>query len=116
MIGLYSIQFYGGPAGATIVRQGAPADKFFIVVDGEVEVIRADGVETRTLATLRRGQSFGEMAILRDMPRRAMVRAVAPTTLLTMERDAFRALVAQSLGTTQDFERVIQRRLDELGG
>ena len=103
-------------AGDTIVRQGAPADKFFIIVDGEVEVDVEDGGEARHLATLTNGQFFGEMAILRDTPRMATVRALAPTTLFAMERDAFRGLVAQSLGTTRDFDQVIQQRMDEIRG
>jgi uncharacterized protein YhbP (UPF0306 family) len=101
-------------AGDMIVRQGAPADKFFIIVDGEVEVTREDDGQERTLATLRQGQFFGEMAILRDAPRMATVRAVAPTTVFAMERDAFRSLVGQSIGTTEDFDRVVQQRLDEI--
>ncbi len=102
-------------SGDVIVRQGAPADKFFIIVDGEVEVVREDDGETRTVATLKRGQFFGEIAILRDMPRMATVKAVAPTTLFAMERQSFQGLVAQSMGTTQDFDRVIQKRLEEIG-
>jgi CRP-like cAMP-binding protein len=98
-----------------IVRQGAPADKFFIVVDGEVEVVRDSDGKTRRLATLGKGQFFGEIAILRDAPRVATVRAVKPTTLFAMERDVFRSLVAQSMGTTGDFDRVIQQRLEERG-
>jgi uncharacterized protein YhbP (UPF0306 family) len=102
-----------GP-GDVIVRQGAPADKFFIIIDGEVEITREDDGQQRTLATLTRGQFFGEMAILRDSPRMATARAVTPTTLFSMERDAFRNLVAGSMGTTQDFDRVIQQRLEEI--
>jgi uncharacterized protein YhbP (UPF0306 family) len=102
------------PEGDVIVRQGAPADKFFIIVDGEVEVVHeADGAE-RSLATLGRGQFFGEIAILRDMPRMATVRARRPTTLFAMESSVFRSLVAQSMGTTEDFDSVIRQRLDEL--
>jgi nitroimidazol reductase NimA-like FMN-containing flavoprotein (pyridoxamine 5'-phosphate oxidase superfamily) len=100
--------------GTVVVRQGAPADKFFIIVDGEVEVIRDDDGQRRTLAHLGRGQFFGEMAILRDTPREATVQAVVPTTLFAMDRDSFRSLLAQSLGTTQDFDRVIRQRLDEI--
>lgn len=100
--------------GEVIVRQGAPADKFFIIVAGAVEVVREDGGAPRVVAALGPGQFFGEVAILRDTPRTATVRATAPTTLLAMERDAFRALVAQSLATTQDFDRVIRRRLADL--
>lgn len=103
-------------AGTIVVRQGAPADKFFIIVEGELEVIREDDGVARTVATLRKGQFFGEMAILRDLPRTATVRALTPTTLLAMERDDFRGLVAQSLATTQDFDQVIQHRLNEQRG
>jgi CRP-like cAMP-binding protein len=101
-------------AGTVIVRQGAPADKFFIIVEGEVEVVREGppGPEAaRTLATLLPGQFFGEVAILHDGPRTATVHAKTRTTLLTMDRDVFRTLVAQSLATTQDFDRVIRERL-----
>jgi hypothetical protein len=104
------------PAGDVIVRQGAPADKFFIIVDGEVEVSREDDGGERALATLGRGQFFGEIAILRDTPRMATVRATKPTTLFAMERDIFRSLVAQSMGTTEDFDRVIRQRLEEIRG
>jgi len=103
--------------GEVIVRQGGPADKFFIIVDGEVEVIREDDREQaprRPAASLKRGQFFGEIALVRDMPRTATVRAVTPTTLLTMDRDVFRGLVAQSLATSEDFDRVIRQRLSEL--
>ena len=48
-----SLQVVQAPAGTVIVRQGAPADKFFIVVDGEVEVVREDAGERRTVARLR---------------------------------------------------------------
>ncbi len=103
-------------AGEIIVRQGAPADKFFIIVDGEVEIVRQDeetGV-SQSVATLKRGQFFGEIAIMRDMPRTATVRARAATTLLTMDRAAFRSLVAQSLATSHEFDTVVRQRLSDL--
>src|SRR5579864_3452529 len=98
--------------GQIVVRQGAPADKFFIIVDGSVEVVQDEGEgTTRQLTVLRGGEFFGEIAIMRDTPRTATVRALTPTTLLAMDRDTFRGLVAQALGTTQDFGAVIQERL-----
>jgi uncharacterized protein YhbP (UPF0306 family) len=102
-------------AGEVIVRQGAPADKFFIIVDGEAEVVREEDGESRRIATLSRGEFFGEIAILRDTPRVATVRAIVPTTLFAMERGSFRSLVAQSIGTTDDFDEVVRQRLQELG-
>jgi uncharacterized protein YhbP (UPF0306 family) len=100
--------------GDVIARQGAPADKFFIVVDGEVEVSR----EGEATGTSRHGpgELIGEVAILRDTPRPATVTATKPTTVFTLERDTFRDLVAEALGTTGEFERVIQARLAALEG
>lgn len=101
-------------AGDVVVAEGDAADRFFIIVDGEVEVSRSDGGETRVVATLGRGQFFGEIAILRDERRTATVRALRPTTLLTMDRETFRTLVAQSLGTTARLDEIIRQRLEGL--
>lgn len=101
--------------GEVIARQGGPADKFFIVADGEVEIERS-GDDDRNVATLGPGQFFGEISILRDTPREVTVKATKPTTLLAMERETFRDLVAQSLGTTAEFDQVIRGRLESFGG
>ena len=101
--------------GSVVVRQGGPADKFFIIVEGEVDVLREDDGEERTINTLGPGDYFGEVAILRDSPRIATVKAKPPTTLLAMDRDSLRSLVAGSLGTTEEFDRVIRERMTAAG-
>lgn len=103
-------------AGEIIVRQGAPADKMFIIVKGDVSVAReeADGTTTE-LETLSDGQFFGEVAILRDAPREATAKAQTDVILLAMQRDTFQRLVAGSLGASEDFDRVIKQRLDQGG-
>jgi nitroimidazol reductase NimA-like FMN-containing flavoprotein (pyridoxamine 5'-phosphate oxidase superfamily) len=110
-----SLQTTRADAGEVIVREGGPADKYFVVVEGEVEVVRDAEGQSETLDTFGPGHFFGEVTIMRDLPRAATVRATKPTTLLSMDRDTFRALVAQSLGTTEDFDRVIQERLGRPG-
>ena len=97
--------------GEVVVRQGGPADKFFVIVEGEVEVVREEDGQVETLAHLGGGQFFGEMAIMYDQPRAATVRAVRPTLLLAMDRDSFRSVVAGSLGASEDFDRVLRQRL-----
>lgn len=99
--------------GDVVIRQGDPADKFFIIVEGKVEVMREDDGATRKLAELGPGEFFGEIALMRDLSRTATVRAIEPSTLLAMERDAFRTLIAESLDTARDFDVLIQKRLDE---
>jgi uncharacterized protein YhbP (UPF0306 family) len=103
-------------AGDVIVRQGAPADKIFIIVKGEVTVEReeADG-RVVELETLRDGQFFGELAILRDTPREATATAKTDVTLLALRRDTFQRLVAGSLGASEDFDQVIKQRMEHGG-
>jgi uncharacterized protein YhbP (UPF0306 family) len=103
-------------AGDVIVRQGAPADKIFIIVKGEVSVEReeADG-RVVELETLHDGQFFGELAILRDTPREATATAKTDVTLLAMRRDTFQRLVAGSLGASEDFDQVIKQRMEHGG-
>jgi CRP-like cAMP-binding protein len=95
-------------AGDVVVRQGAPADKFFIVAAGQLELLRSDGSEPETLGP---GQFFGELAIMRDTPRRATVRATEPTTLWALDRDTFRELMARAIGITVEFDEIIRARL-----
>jgi uncharacterized protein YhbP (UPF0306 family) len=101
-------------AGEIVVRQGGPADKFFIVISGSVDVEKQDDAGFRKVATLGRGHFFGEVAIMSGTPRAATVRATEPTTLLAMDREVFRDLVAQSLGMTADFDQVVRARLRSL--
>jgi uncharacterized protein YhbP (UPF0306 family) len=97
--------------GSVIARQGGPADKFVIVIDGEVEVVRESGEGGETADTLSAGDFFGEIAVMRDSPRTATLRARTAATVLTMDRDQFKGVIAQSLGVTVDFDRIIRDRL-----
>lgn len=98
-------------AGSVVARQGAPADKFVIVVEGEVEVVREAEGDSEPVVTLGPGDFFGEVAILTDRPRSATLTALTDATLLTMDRDEFRSVVGQSLGVAADFDRIIRERI-----
>jgi uncharacterized protein YhbP (UPF0306 family) len=100
--------------GEIVVRQGGPADKFFIIVAGAVDVEQQDETGYKKVSSLGRGHFFGEVSIMRGTPRAATVRATEPTTLIAMDRDVFRDLVAQSLGMTADFDQVVRARLRAL--
>jgi CRP-like cAMP-binding protein len=106
-----SLQLVDADPDSVVARQGGPADKFFIVVDGELEVTREEAGSTETVATLGPGDLFGEMAILFDKPRGTSARATKPTKLLVIDSETFRSVVAQSLGTTPDFDQIIRERI-----
>lgn len=71
--------------GALITREGDYGDTYYVIVDGAATVFEGD---TET-GQLRPGDGFGELAILRDVPRTATVRALGDTTLLAVDREAF---------------------------
>ena len=106
-----SLQVVDAEPDTVVARQGGPADKFFIVVDGELEVTREEAGSTETVSTLGPGDLFGEMAILIDKPRGTSARATKPTKLLVLDGATFRSVVAQSLGTTPDFDQIIRDRI-----
>jgi ATP-binding cassette subfamily B protein len=76
-----------------VVRQGGPADRFFVIARGVVEVIDESQGEPRVIAHLEDGDFFGEMALLDRRPRNATVVAVTPTTMLSLERSEFHDLL-----------------------
>ena len=72
-------------AGTVVVRQGTPGHEMFIVVEGEVEVVRERRSSRQVrLASLGVGEFFGEMCIIQCMPRCATVTAVKPSLLFVL--------------------------------
>lgn len=76
-------------AGEDVVRQDAVGSRWYLVTDGELEIL----VDGFVVGHAVRGDAFGERALLRDEPRRATVRAVTPVCLLALERASFLAAV-----------------------
>jgi MFS family permease len=71
--------------GEAVIREGEAGDLFYIVESGEVEVTK----EGRHVATLGAGDYFGEIALLRDVPRTATVTAKSETVLQALDRATF---------------------------
>ncbi len=94
-------------AGTEVFRQGEPGDRFYIVRDGDVEVV-ADG---RVLATLGPGGYFGEIALLRPVSRTATARARQKTDLLALDRDEFIGAVTGHPASAEAADAVIGARL-----
>src|SRR5215510_1875226 len=95
----------------TIFREGDWGDSLYIIVDGEVEITRdVPGRGDVPLARLRRGECFGEMGLVRQMPRSATVRTVTRVNVLAMNRYAFQTLFAHLPPLRLFFERLIQLR------
>ena len=98
------------PAGANVVTQGEEGDRFYVIADGEVEVI-VDGALARTL---HRGDGFGEIALTHGVPRTATVRARTAVQLYAVEREDFVAALSQHLPAQAHAHGLSAERLQEL--
>lgn len=83
-------------AGEIITRQGEPADRFYIISRGEVEVLQEAGDQAVVINTLTSGQCFGETGLLNWAPRRASVRARTHCDLLALDREAFKMFISNA--------------------
>lgn len=101
---LVEIQF---ESGSTVFEEGDRGDRFFVIADGQVAVEIA-GSSVRTLAA---GDFFGEIALLRDVPRTATVRATTPLRLLALDRQTFLATVARHPGSAEAAGSIVAARL-----
>jgi NADH dehydrogenase len=102
---------YFGPD-EVIFREGDRGDRLYVVVDGEVAVVQeTPGKGETVLRTLGPGESFGEIALLRESPRTATVRSRTGVNVLAVDRDAFNALFASVPEMRRFFERLVEERL-----
>jgi MFS family permease len=90
-----------------IVREGDAGDRFYIVAEGEVEVTQYG----RTISELRNGGFFGEIALLRDVPRTATVTAKTNAVLYALDRDDFLSAVTGHPQSAEAAETVMSARL-----
>jgi len=98
------------PAGHEIVKEGDAGDRFYIVASGTAAVTQ-DG---RHLRDCGPGDYFGEIALLRDVPRTATVTALTDVDLLTLERDEFITAVTGHPESAEAAHAVIASRLGSL--
>jgi CRP-like cAMP-binding protein len=86
--------------GETIFHQGDPGESLFILEAGSVKIVlpSAEGEEGAIIATLGRGDFFGELALLDGAPHSATAVAVEPTQALVLGRVTFERLVDESAG------------------
>jgi MFS family permease len=94
-------------AGEEVIHQGGRGDCFYVIEDGRAEVI-GDG---RLIRTLEPGESFGEIALLRDTGRTATVRACSTLRLHRVERDDFRTTVTSYESSEREADALVLNRL-----
>ncbi len=84
-----SFEIYFYEQNQEIIQQNAIGDRFYIIVRGIVEVTREENNQKQLIATLEDGDYFGEIALLKDIPRTATVTAKVPTIVFALTRSIF---------------------------
>ncbi len=94
-------------SGETIVKEGEIGVGFYLIADGNVEVRR----KGKTISGLKKGDFFGEMALLDNQPRSADVVATTPTTCYVLTAWAFVGLVQSKPDMGVNLMKEVVRRL-----
>jgi Cyclic nucleotide-binding domain len=94
-------------AGQEVFRRGDRGDRFYVIEDGEADVIG----ERRLIRTLGPGDGFGEIALLHDTPRTATVRARTRLALYTLDRRHFVSAVSDYQSSAREAGTLMHDRL-----
>lgn len=100
--------------GIALTREGEIESKFYILLDGRVNVSKIiNNTEQRNLKELEAGDFFGEMALIHNAPRAASVTALEPVTVLEIDREDFDRVLRHSSSVAMAMVREISSRLRE---
>lgn len=94
-------------AGTDVVKFGEQGSEFYLVAKGQVEVLSGEG---KKLVQLGDGDHFGEIALLRSVPRTATVRALTDTLLLVLSREVFLEALNADLSLSAKVEKIVAAR------
>jgi MFS family permease len=95
--------------GTVVIKEGERGDCYYAVADGELAISR----QSQFLQMVSRGDGFGEIALIRDVPRQATVTAATDASLYTLERELFVQAVTGHATATSAVESVISRHLGD---
>jgi signal transduction histidine kinase len=100
------------PPDSILCRENAIEDRFYMILEGEVEVTKViNNNEKRLLKTLRPGDFFGEMALIHNAPRAATVTSKTALTTLELDKTAFDRVLHNSSSVAMAMVSEISNRL-----
>jgi MFS family permease len=94
------------PAGQTVIREGEPGDRVYLVAKGDFAVTCTRGA----FPSIGEGEVFGEIALLRDVPRTATVSARIDSVVLALDRESFMTAVSGHRFSQRSLEGLASER------
>jgi MFS family permease len=95
--------------GTVVIKEGERGDRYYAIAEGELAVSR----DSQFLQMVTRGDGFGEIALIRDVPRQATVTAATDASLYMLDRELFVQAVTGHATAISAVERVISRHLGD---
>ena len=99
-------------AGVEVITQGDVGDRFYILASGSADVF----IDGKRVNAVEPGEGFGEIALLRDVPRTATVVTTEPSELFALDRETFLGAVSSSRRSFAAADELANRRLGGLSG
>ena len=99
------------PAGKVVITEGERGERYYAVADGRLVVTRAGN----QVGTVGRGDGFGEIALVRDVPRQATVTAVTDCLLFSLDKAHFVTTLSGHASAASAVSAVVDRHLSDDG-
>lgn len=99
-------------SGSIVFSEGDSACEMYIIIEGEIEISKRTSIESsKTLITLKRGDIFGEMAIIDQKPRSATAIATQSSRLLSMDEGLFFSMIEKNPDFAVKIVKVLSERI-----
>lgn len=83
-------------AGDVLFNEGDTGEIMYLIREGKIKITKGKGAEEKTLAVLKEGDFFGEMAIIDGSPRSAGAVAVTPVSMLVIDKESFKEKLSEN--------------------
>jgi len=102
-------------AGTTVFNQGDEGNKFYLIQEGNIHLERFDNSLKTLDIILKPGNFFGEMALVKNIPRTATAEAVSDSVLFTLDKESFCNVIGSTLSGGRELDSLINERAEQLG-
>ena len=102
-------------AGTIVFKQGDEGNKFYLIQEGNIHLERFDNSLKTLDIILKPGNFFGEMALVKNIPRTATAEAVSDSLLFTLDKESFCNVIGSTLSGGRELDSLINERAEQLG-
>lgn len=102
-------------AGTVVFKQGDEGNKFYLIQEGNIHLERFDNSLKTLDIILKPGNFFGEMALVKNIPRTATAEAVSDSILFTLDKESFCNVIGSTLSGGRELDSLINKRAEQLG-